>query len=438
MKACHKLFALLTVLTCLVGALAVLPATGLARTFPVGGKGTCDVNWLHESRIMVNQVMLDHGTEAYRFSYTLVNESEPGICSFMIWTREDPTAYYTWEPPRDDWEVIVAHLDDVLPMYDARNLDPSLNWIVYTAPPGEWPPPPDRQIQPGEQVMGFGYVANEFGPEPVYYGYETEESIGQGKDRDEEVAAVAIANVSSRWHHDTEGQDRDIHQAAVDPIDPLLIWGVPAADVDLILVDDQFAPAPPPTFFDDNGFLWAAALIFAAQIPGVDIQDAYGVVDYVDKINAKHTAVGHGLNVILVGHGSEAQIAIGDGLGAFADDRELHMGGVNFAGHPWKWEWDENRDFFEFHIGVDKICRLLLLGCEIARGADGLAFIQHLADELECEVCAFDAVVWARSPVPLAGLPGQFSVCEGGQLWGSGIPTSVERTTWGGIKGMYR
>ena len=335
------------------------------------GQDARSVTWLYKSPLTVHEVVTESGG-GLRFNYHFTNLDSVGIWTFMTWTKDEPTNVTTWQSIHSDWTVAVWNLDDPLldAKYDARNLDPGLNWLVLAVP------------------------------------------------------SRAFSSM---------GLQQDIGQETFD-IWPLEAWGVVP---DLIIVDEE-PPLGGVHPFDDNGYLAASEAIFEKAVPGATFARGWGLADYTSQIDGLFAANHEKLNVIFVGHGSEGQIAMGDGWGRTLHDSDLHMCGSALVGGDPAWNAIRN-GFIDAANG--KIAHLLLFGCEVAAPPAGLDFLWELADGLGggCTVSAYNAVVWAGAPFGEDDL-GQFSLCD---FPGSEMKTiigvnPVESTTWGVIKAMYR
>jgi hypothetical protein len=133
-----------------------------------------DIQWGYWSPLCVLETITDLGGGFYEYSYSFENVDAAHIWHFGVYsvlTDLTPTASWSTHPL---WMTGASPLDGVHPAYDARNLDPQLQWVSNTWGP-DWPNTTDP-INPGETVSGFSYIAPGLDTAPKYYFYETVES----------------------------------------------------------------------------------------------------------------------------------------------------------------------------------------------------------------------------------------------------------------------
>ena len=146
--------------------------------FDNGSTGTGTVSYDHWSALTVVETITDLGGGTWKYSYSFINTETDYIWLFWVYTKFTTSAETTFvEKP--GWMVIGYDINTVHSIYDARNLDPGLTWLVGTWPP-DWTPAGTTgdPISVGMSVSGFSFQANVYDPSPKYYGYELHGNYG--------------------------------------------------------------------------------------------------------------------------------------------------------------------------------------------------------------------------------------------------------------------
>jgi hypothetical protein len=116
------------------------------------------------------ETITDLGDGTWQYSYEFTNAEDSPIWMFGVWTTFDAGTATTFDQT-PSWYAYSDDINEVIPEYDARNLDPDITWVSYTWAP-DWPNSPDS-IPVGASVSEFSYVAVVYDPSPKYYFYET-------------------------------------------------------------------------------------------------------------------------------------------------------------------------------------------------------------------------------------------------------------------------
>ena len=130
-----------------------------------------EVIYDHWSVLDVQETITDLGGGQWKYSYQFTNTESDPIWIFFVWTTflaGNPIPFN-----KNDWGATSDPIDDVYPVYDARNLDPAIIFISGTWGP-DWAPDgcSSNSIMVGETATGFSFVADVYDPSPKYYGYE--------------------------------------------------------------------------------------------------------------------------------------------------------------------------------------------------------------------------------------------------------------------------
>lgn len=158
----------------------ILPAASATPISPIsrgsGGSGGNSVKYLYQSPLTVVEKVTDIGGGSYKYEYSFTNVDTSDIWGFGVWTTfvisDMPVITTFTECPT--WGAVSYPVDDSVPEYDPRNLDPA---IVYHA--DTWTEPffepfaPINCIPVNQAVSGFSFTSNHYDPSPKYYNYET-------------------------------------------------------------------------------------------------------------------------------------------------------------------------------------------------------------------------------------------------------------------------
>ena len=171
----RMILAVITLAT-ICGAAAGSPPL-LDGNVPVGSR---DIVWLYDSPLTVYEEIVDLGGDLYGYTYSFENVDEKHLWHFAVYTTfEVEAATATWDTHPMWATIVVNDLDEVFPVYDARNLDPDIVAVTgtYAIDLYETTDP----ILPGETVQGFAFIADTDDNSAKYYFYETTED-GWGGD----------------------------------------------------------------------------------------------------------------------------------------------------------------------------------------------------------------------------------------------------------------
>lgn len=136
-----------------------------------GGQGGNTLVWAYGSRVVVNEAVCSIGGGLYRYSYSVVNNDTVGIWHFGVYTTFPVSGVTSFS--KSDWSASTSSVTSVHPIYDARNLDPSLAYSVRTWGPS-WQPDgiSSNPIGVGEAASGFSFVSYSYDPGPKLYKYD--------------------------------------------------------------------------------------------------------------------------------------------------------------------------------------------------------------------------------------------------------------------------
>jgi hypothetical protein len=129
------------------------------------------INWNYSSPLNVIETITNLGGGSYQYEYSFINVDTSPIWNIGIYTTFGGTANVTNFTGYPTWGSATDAITDVLPEYDARNLDPSILEVPHT-----WTMPwedPVTSIQVGASVSGFSFTAPTYDASPKYYSYET-------------------------------------------------------------------------------------------------------------------------------------------------------------------------------------------------------------------------------------------------------------------------
>ncbi len=130
------------------------------------------VEYMYASPVTVIETITDIGGGSYEYEYSFTNVDTSPIWDFVVYTTFTPTdSSVSSFAEYPDWLSDIKAITDILPEYDARNLDPDISHLVGTFPQS-WENF-DSGIQPGQTVSGFSFTSNHYDLSPKYYGYET-------------------------------------------------------------------------------------------------------------------------------------------------------------------------------------------------------------------------------------------------------------------------
>jgi hypothetical protein len=135
--------------------------------------GPRNVVYDHWSLLNVKETITDLGGGTWKYSYEFTNTDVDGIWHFGVWSHFG-TSFPTIFVEKGDWYASGLSIEEVIPPYDARNLDPDIVWVTSTWGPN-WPYS-TNPIVVGEHVSGFSFTANVYDPSPKYYFYELQGS----------------------------------------------------------------------------------------------------------------------------------------------------------------------------------------------------------------------------------------------------------------------
>ena len=141
---------------------------------PVSGEETAvrAISYDHWSVLNVVETITDLGDGTWHYSYQFTNTDTSGIWHFGVYLRSTIlTGSSTLFSQTPTWYTDDGlPIDDVYPVYDARNLDPSIVMLKTTwAPDWQYTSNP---IPVGAYVSGYSFIADVYDPSPKYYFYE--------------------------------------------------------------------------------------------------------------------------------------------------------------------------------------------------------------------------------------------------------------------------
>jgi hypothetical protein len=124
--------------------------------------------WDHDSSLVVRESIASIGGGNYRYSFELTNtESAPiGELAVYVWFPGlNPSPF-----SKQGWVAVCDPLSQVYPEFDARNVDPSLAYLVGNYGPGA-PGNSSNPIAIGEAASGFSFTAPVYDARPLLYQY---------------------------------------------------------------------------------------------------------------------------------------------------------------------------------------------------------------------------------------------------------------------------
>jgi hypothetical protein len=131
---------------------------------------SAEVIWDHWSPLTVHEEITNLGSGQYKYTYSFVNEDTSPIWSFGVCSNVITTGNGNFTD-HSSWLLSTASIEFYSPEYDARNLDPDIQFLAITL--SQPFVNQSTAIQIGEHASGFYFTAFGYDPSPKYYFYET-------------------------------------------------------------------------------------------------------------------------------------------------------------------------------------------------------------------------------------------------------------------------
>ena len=151
-----------------------------------------NVSWNYDSPLNVQENITDLGGGSYRYAYSFTNVDTSPIWEFGVFTTFDATGVTGFTGSSWTWNDY-AHNASLYPEYVATNLDPAIIGLAFT---DSTLVNDSGNIQPGETVSGFSFVASIYDASTKYYFYETTASGWAQTNGTDKVAAVGLTGIA--------------------------------------------------------------------------------------------------------------------------------------------------------------------------------------------------------------------------------------------------
>ncbi|MFX0108364.1 MAG: hypothetical protein ACFE7R_08780 [Candidatus Hodarchaeota archaeon] len=147
------------------------------------------VHYDHWSIVTIVETITDLGGGTWKYSYKFTNTETDYIWTFAVYTTFDISTPTTFAE-KSEWAIDILDIDKVIPIYDARNLDSAITWLIGTWP-YDWTElgTTEDPISISLSVSGFSFLATVYDPSPKYYVYELHGNWGGNTGK---VSAVGL------------------------------------------------------------------------------------------------------------------------------------------------------------------------------------------------------------------------------------------------------